>query len=331
MSTTKNQHYVPQSYLLRFAKNEQVWVYDKFDKRKFSTIVRNVASESYFYDIPKEVIPDGMNIDRQVLEKSYARMEGAFNIEVDRLISRIENYRPIDRLVDRLLNVPLIQLLIVHFNSRAIRRGRLTEGQRQALAFYMAQQILRTREYRNWISNIHDETRKTIAHLFDEPYDEPSSNETQKTWNHIQHLADPKSAQPIYECLSKDIWAVGVNVSEQPLYTSDNPVVKQAHLDESRESFSGWCSPGIEIAYPLTSRYVLILWDGNVYDKLRNRDGRLFALTSDNVTYLNSLQVMQSYRQVYCSAPTFDLVEQVCIEHPNLCSPDRYKIQVNHG
>lgn len=50
--TTKNQHYVPQSYLRYFANSkEQLWVYDTKDKKSFKTSIRNIASERFFYDI----------------------------------------------------------------------------------------------------------------------------------------------------------------------------------------------------------------------------------------------------------------------------------------
>jgi hypothetical protein len=44
-------HYVPQYYLKGFsaAKEELLWVYDKLDRRKFRTQVKNIANENRFY------------------------------------------------------------------------------------------------------------------------------------------------------------------------------------------------------------------------------------------------------------------------------------------
>jgi Protein of unknown function (DUF4238) len=51
----KNQHFVPQFYLRRFAdSNEHLFVYDKRTDKSFPNNVKNIAHESYFYDIPKE-------------------------------------------------------------------------------------------------------------------------------------------------------------------------------------------------------------------------------------------------------------------------------------
>ena len=40
---TKNQHYVPQGYLRNFSTKDQIFAYDKRERRKFKTNVRNVA------------------------------------------------------------------------------------------------------------------------------------------------------------------------------------------------------------------------------------------------------------------------------------------------
>jgi hypothetical protein len=51
-SQAKNQHYVPQFILRRFANADgRMWVYDKWSKRSFVTNPRNVASENAFYDV----------------------------------------------------------------------------------------------------------------------------------------------------------------------------------------------------------------------------------------------------------------------------------------
>lgn len=44
-------HYVPQYYLKGFSAEEEelLWVYDKLDRRKFKTQVKNIANENRFY------------------------------------------------------------------------------------------------------------------------------------------------------------------------------------------------------------------------------------------------------------------------------------------
>ena len=54
MNKVKNQHYVPQFYLKQWANNkEQLFVYDKKQKKSFTSNVKNVVSSKFFYDFPK--------------------------------------------------------------------------------------------------------------------------------------------------------------------------------------------------------------------------------------------------------------------------------------
>lgn len=63
----------------------------------------------------------------------------------------------------------------------------------------------------------------------------------------------------IMESLSRHIWYVGVNLTQIPLYTSDNPIVKCPNKLENGKSHFGLASEGIEIIYPITSRLALIM------------------------------------------------------------------------
>jgi hypothetical protein len=83
VSDPKNQHYVPQAYLRRFAPDQrQVWVYDKQDGRVFRTDVRNVASETYFYDIDPDALEPGATVSGESLtavERGLQGIEAEFN------------------------------------------------------------------------------------------------------------------------------------------------------------------------------------------------------------------------------------------------------------
>jgi hypothetical protein len=128
------------------------------------------------------------------------------------------------------------------------------------------------------------------------------------------------------------IWRVGVNDTTQPLYTSDNPVIKNAHLAEVAPLANGWLSPGVEIVFPLSSKLVLFLEGKELYRATKsqviqnigeNLDGNLVPLQADHVLHYNSLQVLHSYRQIYCESDNFSLARKVCDEHPDICDPDR--------
>lgn len=95
MSKVKNQHFVPQSYFKRFSVNEQIYVYDKvIDKPPYKTNIRNVAAESYFYDIPEELFNQTKDQfppeyrDIQFVEKELSKIEAEFNSLLNNLCSK---------------------------------------------------------------------------------------------------------------------------------------------------------------------------------------------------------------------------------------------------
>ncbi len=91
----------------------------------------------------------------------------------------------------------------------------------------------------------------------------------------------------------------------------------------------GIASPGIEIAFPLSSSRLLTLADRDVYGfHESSNDGKIRELEADNVTYYNSLQVLDSERQIYCEQPNFDLVEGMIKKNPDLSRMDREHVDI---
>ena len=103
-------------------------------------------------------------------------------------------------------------------------------------------------------------------------------------------------------------------------------MVKRGHKTDPLIGYQGFASEGIEIAYPITSKTILIICERIGFSEYQNKDGKCVFLTSENVTYYNSLQVVQSYRQVYCNEDNFDLVKNICEEHAEVRDLNRNRI-----
>jgi hypothetical protein len=71
---TIQQHYVPQSYLIRWGTNEQVNVYDKHESKQFVTHVKNVAGEREFNDY-SGTLNESDKATFQMFEREFARIE----------------------------------------------------------------------------------------------------------------------------------------------------------------------------------------------------------------------------------------------------------------
>ena len=130
--------------------------------------------------------------------------------------------------------------------------------------------------------------------------------------------------------LNRHIWIIVKNESAKPFYTSDHPFVKQARVKHPVLSMEGIASLGIEIAFPIHPKYCLLLAERTYFADLAADDGKTMITTDvDNVTYYNSFQVMQSYRQVYCSQDDFGLAKQIILDNAAHADKERVRFEAN--
>jgi hypothetical protein len=303
MSEAKTEHYVPKSYLKRFARDgKSIFTFDKFAQRVFRTSIENVACENYFYDFPKEEAARA-GIDPQIVEKELSKIEGGFSNTVDAILKSAE----------------------------ASQGRMIQDDQKLAMAYFITAQQLRTRETRNLFTEMRQRFGEALlSKMPDVSPDEYQIdeyqievNETEVSLSQSGFLFHPEILNLHLSILCDHIWFVGINDTEHPFYTSDNPVVRRGHYGEA-----GLASRGIEIAFPLNPKYVLVLCEKTAFAHYASLDCMGMALNSDNITYYNYLQVAECHRQVFCPLEDFELARQICSEHPQVCSPDRPRIQV---
>jgi len=302
----KKQHYVPQSYLKRFSTDgRSVFVFDKFKRRVFRTNVSNVASERYFYDFPVETT-DNLNVDAQLVENALAEIEAVYSNTIDSILEKVRGNT----------GETLLQ-----------------PSHRVSMSYFVALQAMRTREQRTVQTQLMEKgieaiLDKTAEHQRDE-------YEIQANADYVSLLQSLSmfgpAVQAIASALREHIWLVGVNQTEQPLYTSDNPVVRKAHKKDPYDirSYAGFASEGVEIALPITPKHILILCERTFHRHIVAKDGETLLLDNhEYIKYYNSLQVAQSYRQIYCPSDNFDLARKICEAHPELCESDRARVLV---
>jgi hypothetical protein len=308
---TKRQHTVPRFYLKRFCKNcKQLFVFDKSTRKSFRAQVENVALESYFYDIPEDLITKacpGQDINNQFIEKAFSNMESVVT--------------------------PLFGEVIANANKlHAISRDH-----RLMLAPYIIVQLLRTKLERDRILETNEKLMQAIADMLvrknfpDLPEDHfPRIEYNQEVLPIIQaqHIFDEDLIVEFASMINRHIWFIGINKTIQPYYTSDHPVVQKANVQISGRSFNGLRSPGIEIAFPLSSRHILVLLERSYFQRMAWADGKVMKMDPIGVDYFNSLQVQKSHRQVFCEVNEFEQALGVCRRYPEVCSPDRPKMRV---
>jgi hypothetical protein len=294
----KKGHYVPQFYLKKFTHDDyRLFVFDKFAKKSFPSNVRDIANEKYFYDLPEDF--EDENIDPQLIEKALGVFEGDFSEWVDDALRSIKDKKRIDH------------------------------KQKTHLSLFMVIQLLRTREARNFQIEMVEKLSKALLD-FAIQQERPDISPEDYQIKFDPKMASLLQAKQIFDLerivsfageLYKHIWLIGKNKTKQPFYTSDNPVVKYAH-----KRTLGIASEGIELAFPLTPEWVLILRERSFFREFESLDCRVIPLSDGNVTYYNSLQVIDSYRQLYCSTNNFNLAKEMCDENPEICNLDRVRI-----
>lgn len=338
MNQVINQHYVPQSYLKNFSFNRsQIFVFDKFKQRSFTSNVRNVASERAFYDFPQSVSqPENI----QIIEQLFSGLE----------TRQCRFLKHIQKKIDSIFQIRLIP----NQASKTYSINVVTADQRQDLACVVAIQFLRTKEFREFIV----EMRQAVEPLTKQTLEQAILDRI----NHFELLASTKLNEELAsnlksllldECnstvsliydeglavvhakfildhysevaqiLSDHVWIIGINDTGQPLLTSDHPVVRHSSL-----SSVGIASEGIEIAFPFNSTAILIMREKRHFHEFIKQDSKLLPLTLEDVEHYNRLQIYNSNRFIFCSVNHFDLVQAICQQQPEICSEDRSRIQI---
>ena len=296
--------------------------------------MRNVASERFFYDFPHNVTqPENI----QFIEHLFGNLEG----RQDRFLKHLQ--KKIDGIF-RLSLSPNKEAKKIHLINA------LTTDQRKDLACVAAIQSLRTKEFRKFIVEMRKSTESLRTNILEKEFEKLfPTNFIEKLISDLKSLVIEESSsiessmynegltvvhakfilnhyEQVAQIFNSHIWLIGINDTEQPLYTSDHPVVRHPYL-----SLGGIASEGIEIAFPLNTRVILIMRDKQYFQEQANQDNKLLLLTLEDIEHYNRLQIYNSNRYVFCSDECFDLVKIVCKQQPEICLEDRNRVQIKNG
>ncbi len=128
--------------------------------------------------------------------------------------------------------------------------------------------------------------------------------------------------------LARHLWVIGINESEHPLYTSDHPVVRRGNKHVNGSPLTGANDPGIEFAFPLDSRHILLILERTHFAICAQFDRRSVRLPPEMIRDYKELQVLRSNQRIYCANDDFDLAREVCTAHPEICDPKRSRVVV---
>jgi len=308
-----NQHYVPQFLLRNFAsgRNKQIYVFEKLSQKTFRTSVRNVAAESGFYDY---------QVDGEVLSVDPA-LQDLENVTKD-IISKIIRGRSLREIDDRT---------------------------RKNLAVFAATQLFRTEAHRKRWSDVNTKLRQTIIAMGGDPEKVEGFGPISEEDLRVQMISTlPSRAVEGAAYILEKSWMLLGTSSQKPFCTSDNPITMSNTLNQnSHIGTLGLAVPGIEIYFPLSKTLCLGFFCPTIEELIRKSQKRASSpgnpganwcmafdglapleMEHDNVTYLNSLQVINAERYVFLGDSDFSLVSKMLQNHPELKDGPRF--QVNH-
>lgn len=306
----EKHHYVPRFLLKHFTKGKkpQIFVYDKANDNQFRTNIKNIASESDFYNI---------EVDDNIL-----------TLEPD--LSRLEANS--SRIVKKILR------------ERTLKK--LDDHEAAVLAVFLAVQFVRTKEYRLRFEHLRRLVAPKLRDVpaSEEDVAEQNKSTIGLPEDKLIGFKSVIGAKEFVPHFLNKVWVLFETTAKYPFYISDNPVTLHNEVDHGFYGNIGLGVRGIEIYLPISTTLCLGLLCPSIaeefykaYENIRRLDrvapgladtimskpgatkafceglinGTPIQVIEDNVVMINSLQVIYSSRFVYCETESFDLVKRM--------------------
>jgi hypothetical protein len=204
----------------------------------------------------------------------------------------------------------------------------LNEDERRTIAYFVATQVVRTKEMRETLKEYFQHMRDTIRifsprdELLNSLYTYVASEPGIKQL----HVDMIKSEVPtIAGRLQEWKWILMRNKTTIPFWTSDHPVVVYSPFTHMPRPRLGLFGIGAQIYFPLDPEKTLCICDFShyIYEK------SCYEITKDvNVILENELQVKWSNRYIFSSTNDFGLAERLFKDYPEEMLPDKKRFRM---
>ncbi|PKG37040.1 DUF4238 domain-containing protein [Psychromonas sp. Urea-02u-13] len=308
----KKQHYVPQFLLSKFAvgKKKRIHTFDLKMAKSFASQIRDVGHENNFYNHPEE--GNQMEFQLGKLETKVA---------------------------------PIIDKIISEGSIKS-----LSKGDQKYLGIFTIVQMMRVNSIRESLV----EMGELIVDKFVGDSVEPDSQADHLLTSFKELDVKTQSIDMLKETplqllpyiLDKHISLVKAPKGEV-FYISDNPIVKYNHQPREHRGNLGLRVKGVEVHLPISPKFCLSFLCSELVDDIRKAvnhhqaavlmestspnglaesisilnhiDNKITKeLSSENMEYHNSLQVLHCSRFIYSSNSDFDLVNIMLSDNPNI-------------
>jgi hypothetical protein len=299
---TKNQHTVPRCYLKGFADAEQRFFrFNKLYKKSSPGGIKGSASVEYFYDFHPTTLTNPAD-DPQGVENTFARLENRYREVLDACIEEAN-------------------------------AGELSVDNASYLAQFITLQWMRTVGARKAFIEADERFKQTeIDHWYATNYPGMKPGKFKRGTGYEAALQaglifDHPNFMAIAEKFWNLFWVVGRNRTEQPFFTSDEPVVRD-RIPPENDSPDVPPGVGIEYAFPLNSEFIVVMVDRYLFSQIappgyEQCDRKTLEVGPAEVERYNALQVAKSTQYVFCLEDKFALAKRLCREEPRICDPNR--------
>lgn len=337
MADTKKEHYVPRCYLENFENNDKrIHVFDKISLQSRCQRKEEIAHENYFYDVDFEKMMSGETPDKQdKIKKDLKEITGIDDWEI--IVSTILNPKHVEK--EFLCNVegiygPFLKQIInksYNGNQWVVENcAPFSEEEKLILSLFMAIQIIRTKVFRDTLTQTYEKSLQTLLYKQQMEDDNALPKEcfkvnSNKDFIKLQHLGmilDEELALHMAETLSNHIWVMYVNKTDTPFYTSDNPIITIPHKRDKYMSYGGFASDGVEVVFPISPNLLIAMYEKNWHSSFyQDRSFKIINHTQI-VDYYNQNQIAHCFRCVFSQKDEFDLAKEICNKYPELRNPD---------
>jgi hypothetical protein len=275
----KKQHYVPRFLLRNFtesSKKKQLFVFNKRTEKKFRTSPEQIAHENKFYD--------------------FKLKQDKFSLEP--LFADIEN-----------ITAPIIRKIIQ--NKTLLK---ITNEEKEYLSLFILYQQGRTRHaFEEFKNNIIRPFLKKILTLNSplpeginvDDIDIKIDDDFCKINVLMQTL---KIAIILHKEISRRDWILFKKAEGTSFIIGDHPVI----MDNNTTLNLGLLSPGVEIYMPLSSEFLLGIWNRkNIYDPKTTVD-----CNYENMRYFNSRQVIYAESYLFSSENNWNDIQKFLKSYP---------------
>lgn len=276
---TKNQHYVPQGYLKNFTfdnDKQHIYCFNKNSEKVFPINVRNVASENYFYELPKDLAE---KYKKQMCKSDYNSNEKYFWMFEDAALPLI------DKMISICIEGNEQELINFIYNNCSFEN-------RAWLGIFFILQYYRTKKYRN---KLYEQAYSLGRSIYNNSMNEQLKKDCHKIsiMQQMVKFLDLNELNKELNLIGNYIWIIGENNSDIPFVTSDNPVVEFKTILEKDKNVNTWL-------IPLNSKYCLIILFDYFTGNLRYLAERpIKKLTLDCVIKFNTFQFQQSQMFIF--------------------------------